>query len=109
MKKLSTTVLALLCFGCTGVVASPKADGFAFCSEQEFEKPIRSIAVKDSPTYFDACEECKSRGGVKKIKKGAVVNVYAAGRNCNGGKTIFLNIDDIGFTGVKASDFKKID
>jgi hypothetical protein len=114
MKKILTVGASLLVLGCSSLMASPKADGFSFCPEQEFGKPVKYIAVKDANVYFDAypddiVEQAKSRGGVKKIKKGATVDVYAIGKNCSGGKTVFMNADGVGFTGVKASDFKKVD
>jgi hypothetical protein len=34
--------------------------------------------------------------------------VYAIGKNCNDPKTVFMNTDDVGFTGAKMSDFKKL-
>jgi hypothetical protein len=114
MRKTLFIISGLFFLGCASLFASPKADGFSFCAEQEFSKPVKYVAVKDANIYFDAypddiVEQAKSRGGVKKIKKGATVDVYAVGKNCNGGKTIFMNTDGVGFTGVKANDFKKVD
>lgn len=93
-----------------GVFAGPQADGYSFCSDDDLKSPARYVALKDAATYSDSFADgyidgAKIKG--KKIKKGTVVNVYAIGKNCNGGKTIFMNIDNVGFTGVKLSDFKK--
>ncbi len=37
-----------------------------------------------------------------------MVKAYAIWKNCNVPKMLFMDIDDIGFTGVKSSDFKKL-
>lgn len=88
--------------------ADVKADGYSFCSDDEVTEPISYIAIRDAKTYWDALTD----GYYKKghiIKKGTVVQVYAIGKNCdNDPKTVFMNTDDIGFTGVKMSDFKKV-
>jgi hypothetical protein len=111
MKKItfgiSTLFIALYAF------ASPKADGYSFCADTELNPPAKYVAIKDATTYFDAfadgyIEGAKIKG--KKIKKGTIVKAYSIGKNCSGeGKTIFMNIDDVSFTGVKFSDFKKVD
>lgn len=87
-----------------------QADGANFCSDQDFSKPVKYIALKDANLYGDTfadgyIENAKIKG--KKIKKGSEVKVRSIGKNCNGGSVLFMDIaDDIGFTGVKASDFK---
>jgi|GEM_PF-6530075 len=112
---MKNTIKISICFfvlGLTTLMASPQADGASFCADQNFDKPMKYVAIKDANTYFDSyaegyTENAKLKG--KKVKKGLEVKVYAIGKNCNAGKTIFMNTDDIGFTGVKASDFKKVD
>lgn len=88
-----------------------QADGANFCSDQEFTKPVSYVAIKDAKTYTDALvdgyiEQAQWKGHT--IKKGTVVKVYAIGKNCNMPKTVFMNTDDVSFTGVKMSDFKKV-
>ena len=90
------------------VFADVKADGYSFCSNDEVREPISYMAIRDAKTYWDAI----SNGFYKKghtIKKGTIVKVYAIGKNCdNDPKTVFMNTDDVGFIGVKMSDFKKL-
>lgn len=112
MKGIVIKGIGLFILGCSNMYASPQADGAGFCADQNFDKPMKYVAIKDANTYFDVyaesyIENAKLKG--KKIKKGTTVDVYAVGKNCNGGKTIFMNTDGIGFTGVKANDFKKVD
>ena len=88
-----------------------QADGANFCSEQDFTIPIKYVAIKDANTYTDALSEGYVEQAVwkgHKIKKGMTVKVYTIGKNCNDPKTVFMNTDDVGFTGVKMSDFKKV-
>ncbi len=104
MKKIALLTLLYS----VSIFADTKADGFAFYPDQEFEKPVKYIAVKDAPIYFDACKECKARYGIKKLKKGTVVNVTQIGHS-SVDNTVYMNIDEkFGFTGIVASDFKKL-
>lgn len=109
MKKL---VLAVLTFCLTlPVFADVRADGSSFCIDSSFKQTLKYVAIKDANTYFDAfadeyAENAKIKG--KKIKKGAIVTVYSIGANCRGGNTIFMNIQQDGFVGVKKNDFKEI-
>lgn len=83
-----------------------QADGANFCSDKDFTNPVSYVALKDAQIYSDAYTDAVWKG--HKIKKGTVVNVYAIGKNCYSPKTVFMNTDDIGFSGVKMSDFKKV-
>lgn len=110
MKKIFMT------FGMTSLFvlslhADVQADGASFCSDKDFENPMSYIAIRDANVYRDALvdgyiEQAKIKG--QKIKQGTSVKVYAIGKNCNDPKTVFMNTDNVGFTGVKLNDFKKV-
>jgi hypothetical protein len=105
-------IALLMLLGAVSIFADTKADGYNFCSDQEFKKPVKYIAIKDTSIYFDACKECKAKGGIKKLKKGTVVNVIEIGHSCGDStdKTVYMNIQlgEGWFNGVVASDFKKL-
>lgn len=108
-KKMSTLICAVSI--CSLSAYAVQADGANFCADDEFSNPVSYVAIRDANTYGDALvdgyiEQAKIKG--HKIKKGATVKVYAIGKNCNDPKTVFMNTDDIGFTGVKMNDFKKV-
>lgn len=107
MKKIAISIVLIGIFSMS-IFADIKADGYSFCSNDEVTEPLNYIAIRDAKTYWDALSD----GYFKKghiIKKGTVVKVYAIGKNCdNDPKIVFMNTDDIGFTGVKMNDFKKV-
>ncbi|MCX7092023.1 MAG: hypothetical protein NTY50_01040 [Methylobacter sp.] len=93
------------------VHADVQADGASFCADNSFTDPVSYVAIRNTHTYGDVLadeyiEQARWKG--HEIKKGTVVKVYAIGRNCNDPKMEFMNTDNIGFTGVKSSDFKKV-
>ncbi len=108
MKKIALLIL----IGTIGVFADTKGDGYNFCSDQEFNTPIKYIAIREAPIYFDACKKCQAIGGIKKLKKGTVVNVVEIGHSCGDStdKTVYMNIQlgESLFKGIVASDFKKL-
>lgn len=110
MKKVFMA-LCVVGLSSLSVFADVQADGANFCPKEEFSTPIRYVALKDTNSYGDALADGYIEQAIwkgHKIKKGTVVKVYAIGNNCNEPKTLFMNTDDIGFTGVKMSDFKKV-
>ncbi|MDD5210982.1 MAG: hypothetical protein PHV62_01075 [Sulfuricurvum sp.] len=106
MKKIFIALfVASVCS--LSLYADVKADGYSFCSNDEVTEPISYMAIRDAKTYWDALSDGFYKKG-HTIKKGTVVKVYAIGKNCdNDPKTVFMNTDDVGFTGVKMNDFKK--
>jgi len=109
MRKVLMSIVAIGMCSFSGYAV--QADGANFCSEQDFETPVKYVAIRDANTYTDALAEGYVEQAVwkgHKVKKGTIVKVYAIGKNCNDSKTVFMNTDDVGFTGVKMSDFKKV-
>lgn len=110
MKKIFMA-LCIVSLYSMSVYADVQADGANFCAEDEFSTPVLYMAIKDANSYGDALADGYIEQAVwkgHKVKKGTVVKVYAIGKNCNDPKTVFMNTDDVGFTGVKMSDFKKV-
>lgn len=110
MKKVFMALCAVSVCSLS-VFADVQADGANFCAKDEFSTPVRYVAIKDTNSYGDALADGYIEQAIwkgHKIKKGTVVKVYAIGKNCNDPKTVFMNTDDVGFTGVKMNDFKKL-
>lgn len=108
-RKIVTLLLGMSLYPLSALAV--QADGANFCSDKDFANPVNYVALRDAKTYTDALAEGYIEQAVwkgNKIKKGTVVKVYAIGKNCNTPKTVFMNTDDIGFTGVKMSDFKQV-
>ncbi|MDX9742245.1 MAG: hypothetical protein RBT59_00320 [Arcobacteraceae bacterium] len=102
MKKVLTSLTMLSV--CSLSLYAVQADGANYCADKEFSKPIKYVAIKDTKVYSDAYDDA----GYEKVKKGAVYNVYSIGKECSGSsKTVFMNGDNVGFTGLKMSDFQK--
>ena len=81
-----------------------QADGANYCPEEEYTKPVKFEAIRDTNSYGDAHEDAI----YEKVKKGTVFNVYSIGKNCYDPKTAFMNADEEGFTGLKMNDFTQI-
>ena len=81
-----------------------QADGANYCPEEEYTKPVKFEAIRDTNSYGDAHEDAI----YKKVKKGEVFNVYSIGKNCNNPEAVFMNADEESFSGLKMNDFIKI-
>lgn len=85
--------------------ADAKADGYSFAADEHF-KPGVYVAIRDAKAYTDADVSAPWEKG--NVKKGSKIKVKSGGYNTFNKKGLWLNVEEDGFLGYQAKDFKRV-